>query len=140
MANGTENNDAVNVSQLNGSRTKITKGTNVESVHETEADGHYSYKIDADGASVSAGSTAVKVEAEAKDANNVTNYKVDLSDATKTQINNALTSFETQIDGTKVKTVDKDHATVNFEKGKNIEMQIPVLIKELSAPQILKIA
>ena len=47
---------------------------------------------------------------------------VDLKQDTKDKINNALSSFDTQIDGTKVKTVDKDHATANFVTGDNISL------------------
>ena len=85
---GTAGTDAVNLDQLNaatsGSRTEVKAGTNISSVeHETAADGHSIYTVNADGASVSAGSDAVKVTKGEKDVKNITEYAVDLSDKTK---------------------------------------------------------
>ena len=85
---GTAGSDAVNLDQLNaatsGSRTEVKAGTNISSVeHETAADGHSIYTVNADGASVSAGSDAVKVTKGEKDVKNITEYAVDLSDKTK---------------------------------------------------------
>ena len=101
---GTADTDAVNVSQLKeyaatstelakAARTEVKAGTNVSSVTEEKAaDGHSVYTVNADGTSVSAGSAAVKVEKGVKDANNVTDYSIDLSDATKATLAKAETS------------------------------------------------
>ena len=63
-------------------------GTNIASVEkETATDGHIIYTVNADGASVSAGSEAVTVTKGAKDTTtNITDYKVDLSDTAKASL------------------------------------------------------
>ena len=66
-------------------------GTNIASVDKsTGTDGQTIYTVNADGAKVSAGSTAVTVtKADEKDADNVYNYTVDLSDETKATLDKA---------------------------------------------------
>ena len=91
VAAGVDGTDAVNVDQLNaaaaGSRTEVAGGTNIASVeHTTGEKGQSIYTVNADGASVSAGSEAVTVTAGTKDANNVTDYKVDLSETAKASL------------------------------------------------------
>ncbi|WP_083006959.1 ESPR-type extended signal peptide-containing protein [Halomonas sp. GT] len=128
LADGVDANDAVNLSQLEGaaaaSRTEVEAGTNVASVDQTTgADGQAVYTVNADGASVSAGSGAVDVTAAAPDANNVTDYAVDLSQASKDSLelaDSALQTVVTQIDGTEVKTLDQDDNVANFVTGDNI--------------------
>ncbi|MCD6006786.1 hypothetical protein K7H08_18315, partial [Halomonas sp. IOP_6] len=128
LADGVNAQDAVNVSQLEGaaaaSRTEVTAGTNVSSVGQTTgADGQDIYTVNADGASVSAGSAAVDVIAAAPDADNVTDYAVDLSQASKdslTLADSALQTVVTQIDGTEVKTLDQNDNVANFVTGDNI--------------------
>ena len=94
VADGTEDGDAVNLSQLKqataASKTVVEGGTNIASVEKRPGnEGHDIYTVNADGASVSAGSDAVMVTKGAKDANNVTDYAVDLSDATKATLDKA---------------------------------------------------
>ncbi|WP_271912284.1 hypothetical protein [Vreelandella alkaliphila] len=128
LADGVNAQDAVNVSQLEGaaaaSRTEVTAGTNVSSVGQTTgADGQDIYTVNADGASVSAGSAAVDVTAAAPDADNVTDYAVDLSQSSKdslTLADSALQTVVTQIDGTEVKTLDQNDNVANFVTGDNI--------------------
>ncbi|AIA73725.1 hypothetical protein FF32_02380 [Halomonas campaniensis] len=130
LADGVNAQDAVNVSQLEGaaaaSRTEVIAGTNVASVGQTTgADGQDIYTVNADGASVSAGSAAVDVTAAAPDANNITDYAVDLSQASKdslTLADSALQTVVTQIDGTEVKTLDQNDNVANFISGNNIEL------------------
>ncbi|WP_083006963.1 YadA-like family protein [Halomonas sp. GT] len=130
LADGVNAQDAVNLSQLEGaaaaSRTEVTAGTNVASVDQTTgADGQGIYTVNADGASVSAGSGAVDVTAAAPDADNVTDYAVDLSQASKdslTLADSALQTVVTQIDGTEVKTLDQNDNVANFISGNNIEL------------------
>ena len=91
----------------------------------TGTEGQTIYTVNADGASASAGSGAVTVVAGAKDANNVTDYVVDLSADTKASISNAdsaLQTVVTQIDGVNVKTLSKTDNTANFTTGDNIEL------------------
>ncbi|WP_433924161.1 YadA-like family protein [Vreelandella sp. 21] len=128
LADGVNAQDAVNVSQLENSaaasRTEVTGGTNIASVDQTTgADGQDIYTVNADGASVSAGSGAVDVTAAAPDADNVTDYAVDLSQASKdslTLADSALQTVVTQIDGTDVKTLDENDNVANFVTGDNI--------------------
>ncbi|WP_271911641.1 beta strand repeat-containing protein, partial [Vreelandella alkaliphila] len=130
LADGVNAQDAVNVSQLENSaaasRTEVTGGTNIASVDQTiGADGQDIYTVNANGASVSAGSGAVDVTAAAPDANNVTDYAVDLSQASKdslTLADSALQTVVTQIDGVDVKTLDQNDNVANFISGQNIAL------------------
>ncbi|AIA73721.1 hypothetical protein FF32_02360 [Halomonas campaniensis] len=130
LADGVNANDAVNLSQLEGaaaaSKTEVVAGTNVTSVDQaTGADGQAIYTVNADSASVSAGSGAVDVTAAAPDANNVTDYAVDLSQASKdslTLADSALQTVVTQINGVEVKTLDQNDNVANFIEGKNVEL------------------
>ncbi|MFL9481114.1 hypothetical protein ACKEN4_17980, partial [Acinetobacter baumannii] len=77
------------------------------------------------GTTASAGSSAVTVVAGKADANNVTDYAVDLSQATKDSLvkaDSALQSVVTQIDGVDVKTINKDNNTANFVTGDNMAL------------------
>lgn len=129
VSNGINPTDAVNMSQLTGaaagSRTEVVKGTNVSSVDKTTgSNGQDIYTVNANGTTASAGSAAVTVNPSAKNmTTNVTDYKVDLSTATKTSLSSAdsaLQSVVTQIDGTTVKTITKANNTANFLKSDNI--------------------
>ncbi|WP_288380995.1 YadA-like family protein [uncultured Acinetobacter sp.] len=108
------------------SQEEVAGGTNVANVTSTTgANGQTIYTVNADGASVSAGSSAVNVVAGVKDANNVTDYAVDLSQTTKDSLvkaDTALQSVVTQIDGVDVKTVDQNDNKVNFVSGENVEL------------------
>ncbi|MBJ8554235.1 YadA-like family protein [Acinetobacter bereziniae] len=108
------------------SKTEVAGGTNVANVTSTTGtNGQTIYTVNADGASVSAGSSAVNVVAGVKDANNVTDYAVDLSQTTKDSLvkaDTALQSVVTQIDGVDVKTVDQNDNKVNFVSGNNVEL------------------
>ncbi|WP_296243775.1 MULTISPECIES: YadA-like family protein [unclassified Psychrobacter] len=106
-----------------GLKTIVAKGTNIKDVTKSTVNGQDTYTVNADGASVSGGSAAVSVSAGAKGANNVTDYKVDLSQGAKDSLvkaDSALQNVVTQIDGQTVKTIDQDNNTANFMKGDNI--------------------
>ena len=129
VSNGINPTDAVNMSQLTGaaagSRTEVVKGTNVTSVGKTTGtSGQDIYTVNGNGTTVSsANSGALTVTPGTKDANNVTDYKVDLGSDTKASLgkaDNALQSVVTQIDGIAVKTITKANNTANFLKGDNI--------------------
>ena len=68
--------------------------------------------------------TGVAAGSEDTDAVNVAQLKAvnDKLDATSTTAGTALRSWEAQIGGTHVKTVDKDQNTLNFVAGKNISL------------------
>ncbi|WP_424411659.1 YadA-like family protein [Pasteurella sp. PK-2025] len=83
--------DAVNGGQLftevAKAKTEVKAGTNIASVTaETGDKGQTIYTVNAETSSVSAGSDKVTVIKAVKDANNVTDYKVDLAQATKDDI------------------------------------------------------
>ena len=130
VANGVQAKDAVNVSQLTSAsaaaRTKVLSGTNVASVDFStdSVTGQDVYTINADGTSASAGSSAVTVTQGAKDgATNLTDYAVDLSDASKASLvkaDSAMQSVVTQIDGADVKTLNRTDNSANFLTGDNI--------------------
>ena len=87
VAAGVNNTDAANVGQVKAAKTEVKAGTNIASVVETKgSNGQSIYTVNADGASVSAGSTALTVTKGKKNANNVTDYAVDLSAKTKADI------------------------------------------------------
>ena len=129
LSGGTTLTNAANIGDVNsaaaGSRTEVVKGTNVSSVNKTTgSNGQDIYTVNANGTTASAGSDAVTVTPSAKNATtNLTDYKVDLSTATKTSLSSAdsaLQSVVTQIDGTAVKTITKANNTANFLNGDNI--------------------
>jgi|GEM_PF-385473 len=95
VANGVNNTDAANVGQVRTARTEVVKGTNVANVGETTAaDGHTVYTVNAKGTTASAGSTAVTVTPGQEDTSNVTDYAVDLSQASKNSLARADNSVQ----------------------------------------------
>ncbi|MGP9637037.1 YadA-like family protein [Psychrobacter sp. AOP3-A1-26] len=101
VKDGVAPKDGVNVSQLvtsaAGSRTEVTKGTNVASVDKTTGgSGQDVYTVNADGASVSAASSgAVSVTPSTKNPiTNMTDYEVDLSQASKDSLVKADNSVQ----------------------------------------------
>ncbi|MGP5361242.1 ESPR-type extended signal peptide-containing protein, partial [Psychrobacter celer] len=132
VADGSNDNDAVNFGQLAGfsaaARTKVIKGTNIDSVDfSIDSDtGQDVYTVNANGSSVSSGDdTALTVTAGDKGDDNITDYKVDLSDASKASLvkaDSAMQTVVTQIDGKDVKTLDQNDNTANFVTGSNIEL------------------
>ena len=91
VAAGVKDTDAANVGQLNrltaAAKTEVEAGTNIASVTSKQGtNGQTVYTVNADGASVSAGSDNIVVTKGNKDADNVTDYAVDLSKAVKADI------------------------------------------------------
>ena len=91
VAAGVKDTDAANVGQLNrltaAAKTEVEAGTNIASVTSKQGkNGQTVYTVNADGASVSAGSDNIVVTKGNKDANNVTDYAVDLSKTVKADI------------------------------------------------------
>ena len=85
VANGSADNDAVNVSQLNkvsaAAKTEVVKGTNIASVFESNAtDGHTVYTVNAKGTSVSVDGN-FNLNTTTDDKTNVTNYGISLKDS-----------------------------------------------------------
>ena len=125
VAAGTDDTDAVNVSQLNNAvnaaKTGVVAGKNTTVEKTTGSNGESIYKINAvdTSASVTSGSEALKVtkgEPPLDDAGNttVTNYKIDLSDKTKENIQKGVDA-KTTVD-TKGLTFKGDSGSTNVEK------------------------
>ena len=93
VANGVNNNDAVNVSQLNAAKSNVAAGTNVANVTTTtNADQSKTYTVNAIGTNVTSNSnliTATKT-ATANNTNNQTNtYTISLKTKNVTANNNS---------------------------------------------------
>ncbi|MEN8370074.1 ESPR-type extended signal peptide-containing protein, partial [Acinetobacter bereziniae] len=102
-------------SKAAASRTEVAAGTNVSGVAKTTgANGQDVYTVNANGTTASAGSSAVTVTAGTKDANNVTDYKVDLAASTKTDIQKGVDA-KTAVDSTGLK-FKGDTATTSATK------------------------
>ena len=102
-------------------RTEVVKGTNISTVTKaTGSNGQDIYTINANGTTASAGSSAISVTAGAKDANNVTNYQVDLSQASKDSLakaDSALQTLTTSVNGNSVETLNKTNSDIGFVNG-----------------------
>ncbi|WP_171498228.1 beta strand repeat-containing protein, partial [Acinetobacter bereziniae] len=103
-------------SKAAASRTEVAAGSNVSSVVKTTgANGQDVYTVNANGTTASAGSSAVTVTAGTKDANNVTDYKVDLAASTKTDIQKGVDA-KTAVDTTGLKFKGDTATTSNTKK------------------------
>ena len=119
VAPGTDDTDAVNYSQLKqqsaAARTEVAAGTNIKDVVKTTgANGQDIYTVNAKGTTASAGSNKVTVTASAADANNVTDYSIDLADSTKADIQKGVDA-KTTVDS-KGLTFNGDSGSTNVEK------------------------
>src|SRR5690606_28991777 len=124
----TNGDHIVNKAYVDGSQTVVAAGTNVAGVDKVTdaATGQNTYTVNANGTTASAGSDAVTVKAGTANADNVTDYAIDLSDKTKdslTAADSALQEIETQIDGVTVKTVNKADNKANFVTGDNMLLE-----------------
>ncbi|UTG75864.1 hypothetical protein KCG53_02035 [Neisseria subflava] len=119
VAPGTDDADAVNYSQLKqqsaAARTEVRAGTNIKDVVKTTgANGQDIYTVNAKGTTASAGSDKVTVTATAADANNVTDYSIDLAQDTKDDIQKGVDA-KTTVDS-KGLTFNGDSGSTNIEK------------------------
>ena len=118
VAAGTDDNDAVNYSQLKqqsaAARTEVRAGTNIKDVVKTvDTNGQDVYTVNAKGTTASAGSSKVTVTAAEK-ADNVTDYSIDLADGTKAEIQKGVDA-KTAVDN-KGLTFNGDSGSTNVEK------------------------
>ncbi|QIM68176.1 YadA-like family protein [Basfia succiniciproducens] len=123
VTNGTNATDAVNVSQLNASKSSVEAGDNVAVTSTSDANGTV-YTVNANTSTVSNGSDKVTVTSSST-GNHTTNYALDLSDAAKASLDkadSALQSLTTSADGAKAQTLDKDNSNANFISGSNIRL------------------
>ena len=119
VAPGTDDTDAVNYSQLKqqsaAARTEVAAGTNIKDVVKTTgANGQDVYTVNAKGTTASAGSDKVTVTAAAENADNVTDYSIDLAQDTKDDIQKGVDA-KTTVD-TKGLTFNGDSGSTNVEK------------------------
>ncbi|XKF17019.1 YadA-like family protein [Halomonas sp. BLK-85] len=119
LAAGTQDDDAVNVSQLIASQSKVEAGTNTAVTTSDNPDGGTIYTVDADGTTVSNGSDAVTVTSDGPDADNVTDYAVDLSQDSKDSLENANKGWDVQVNAETADNVAPGEA-VQFVDGQNI--------------------
>ncbi|QLB15095.1 hypothetical protein A6B39_06325 [Mannheimia granulomatis] len=104
-------------------KEKVEAGTNIASVisQADQATGATTYTVNAKGTTASSANTEyVTVNAEPTDTNNVTNYKVDLSNKAKESLGKADTAvqqFTTAVNGATVDTINKDNTVINFVDG-----------------------
>ena len=115
---GTDDKDAVNVSQLKAAKTEVKAGKNTSVTPEKGANGQTIYKIDAVDTSANVTTTdALTVENKgAKDVGDasVTNYHLDLSQKTKDEIKQGVDANTTV--STKGLTFTGDSGSTNVEK------------------------
>lgn len=126
---GTKDTDVVNVAQLSATakaaKTEVKAGQNV-TINETKgANGQSIYTLSAkdDSVSVSAGSNAVTVN-KGKLTNSVQDYVVDLSNETKSTLNQVNVN-KADIAGLKVKNEQQDAEIVNL-KAKNQQQDVEI--------------
>ena len=119
VAPGTDDTDAVNYSQLKqqsaAARTEVAAGTNIKDVVKGVGNkGQDVYTVNAKGTTASAGSSKLTVTAAAADANNVTDYSIDLAQDTKADIQKGVDA-KTAVDS-KGLTFNGDSGSTNIEK------------------------
>ncbi|EXI61611.1 ESPR-type extended signal peptide-containing protein [Mannheimia granulomatis] len=104
-------------------KENVEAGTNIASVtsQTDQASGATTYTVNAKGTTASSANTEyVTVNAEPTDTNNVTDYKVDLSNKAKESLGKADTAvqqFTTAVNGATVDTINKDNTVINFVDG-----------------------
>ena len=113
VAEGTNDTDAVNVKQLKAAKTEVEAGDNVVVTSTKGSNGQTIYKVNAtDNSAHVDGSDAVTVTKAPTTRKNgtttVTDYKVDLSNKTKDDINKGVDAYD---------TVNNKGLTFNADKG-----------------------
>ncbi|WP_338195715.1 beta strand repeat-containing protein, partial [Neisseria elongata] len=124
IADGAADTDAASYKQVKAAKTEVQAGTNVASVTKTDnpTDGHAVYTINAKAAAVTLenGADGLKLTSAEDTASNLTTYKLDLSDKTKTSLakaDSALQNIGVQVNGNAAKTLNQANSTLNFVNG-----------------------
>ncbi|OFT02860.1 hypothetical protein HMPREF3107_02480, partial [Neisseria sp. HMSC31F04] len=123
IADGAADTDAASYKQVKAAKTEVQAGTNVASVIKTDGtNGQAIYTVNAKGATVSAEGTdnGLKLTSSENPTTNVTTYKLDLADKTKTflaKADSALQNIGIQVNGTTAKTLNQANSTLNFVNG-----------------------
>ncbi|WP_338809353.1 YadA-like family protein [Neisseria leonii] len=124
VADGVNNDDAVNVKQLKAAKTAVEAGENVTVTTGTGTDGNPVYTVAAKDTSAKVTSATDKLtvanKGTAKEgAADVTNFELDLSQSAKESLakaDTAVQSFTTSVNGTTAETVNNG-GDVNFVNG-----------------------
>ena len=124
IADGAADTDAASFKQVKAAKTEVQAGTNVASVTKTDnpTDGHAVYTVNAKAAAVTLenGADGLKLTSSEDTATNLTTYKLDLADKTKTSLakaDSALQNIGIQVNGTTAKTLNQANSTLNFVNG-----------------------
>ena len=123
IADGAADTDAASYKQVKAAKTEVQAGTNVASVTKTDGtNGQAIYTVNAKAAAVALenGADGLKLTSAEDTASNLTTYKLDLSDKTKTSLakaDSALQNIGVQVNGTDAKTLNQANSTLNFVNG-----------------------
>ena len=123
IADGAADTDAASFKQVKAAKTEVQAGTNVASVIKTDGtNGQAIYTINAKAAAVTLenGADGLKLTSAEDTASNLTTYKLDLADKTKTSLakaDSALQNIGVQVNGTAAKTLNQANSTLNFVNG-----------------------
>ncbi|WP_338691795.1 ESPR-type extended signal peptide-containing protein [Neisseria leonii] len=127
-----DNGDAVNYKQLKAveaavraTKTEVVEGKNVhvDAAPKEGDSGAMVYKVSAWDTKAEAGSTALTVTPETEASNTeekTRNYKIDLSEETKTSLtkaDSALQSFTTSVNGRQTDEITQSNKNINFADG-----------------------
>ena len=130
LAPGVNGTDAATVDQVLEAKTEVSSGANTTVTKIKGADGQDVYTVNANSSSVKAGSSAVSVVAGGRDSNRNTEYKVDLAQLTKDDIQKGVDAAENveklsdsavQYDRKPDGTVNKDSITLAGPDGTQIK-------------------
>ena len=123
IADGADDTDAASYKQVKAAKTEVQAGTNVASVTKTDGtNGQAIYTVNAKAAAVTLenGADGLKLTSSEDTATNLTTYKLDLADKTKTALakaDSALQNIGIQVNGTTAKTLNQANSTLNFVNG-----------------------
>ena len=123
IADGAADTDAASYKQVKAAKTEVQAGTNVASVTKTDGtNGQAIYTVNAKAAAVALenGADGLKLTSSEDTTTNVTTYKLDLADKTKTSLakaDSALQNIGIQVNGTTAKTLNQANSTLNFVNG-----------------------
>jgi len=123
IADGAADTDAASYKQVKAAKTEVQAGTNVASVIKTDGtNGQAIYTVNAKAAAVALenGADGLKLTSSEDTTTNVTTYKLDLADKTKTSLakaDSALQNIGVQVNGTAAKTLNQANSTLNFVNG-----------------------
>ena len=123
IADGAADTDAASYKQVKAAKTEVQAGTNVASVIKTDGtNGQAIYTVNAKAAAVTLenGADGLKLTSSEDTATNLTTYKLDLADKTKTALakaDSALQNIGIQVNGTTAKTLNQANSTLNFVNG-----------------------